>query len=185
LQHLLGFDLPGVAEKLDQQRAHLPAVAHLFDHDPGQRRAVIIAGRALKQPALLLHAGKFSVALVDDQIHQRIAHVLCWDLAQVLPLAPAFVGAEMDFFGLNGAIEGVEMEILDLAMVHADFLAPLVEQAYPVTERSDFGHFTRHEKAPSSSEIPNAKREGSLSSFMNCGTAQCFTSVHPGVKSSE
>ena len=75
---------------------------------------VPVGRSVLKQIALLLDAGEFGVALVDDQVHQRIAHLLRGHLAQVLPLAAALEGAELDFIGFDGAVERVEFEVGDL-----------------------------------------------------------------------
>src|SRR5262249_21265685 len=93
---------------------------------------------------------EFGVALVDDQVHQGVAHVLRGNLAHVLPLTPPFIGSELDLLGLDGAIKRVKPKFFDLAVVHANFFAPLVEQADPVTKCSDLWYFSRHEKrAPS------------------------------------
>ena len=94
--------------------------------------------------ALLLDAGKLGVALVDDHVHERVAHLLRGNLAQVLPLAAAFVVAEFDVFGIDRAIERIELEGLDVVRVDADLFAPVVEQADPVAECSDFCYFARH-----------------------------------------
>ena len=87
LQHLLRLDLAGVSEVVHQQRAHLPAVAHFLDHHPGDGTAVPVSGSAFEEIPLLLHAGEFGIALVDDHVDERVAHLLSRDLAQVLPLA--------------------------------------------------------------------------------------------------
>ncbi len=89
-------------------------MAHLFDHDAGDGAAITFRGRGFKQVALLLDAGKFSVALVDDHVHQRVAHLLRGHLAQVLPLVAAFVGTELDLFGFDRAVERVEVEGFDV-----------------------------------------------------------------------
>src|SRR5262249_3610739 len=158
LQHLLRFHLAGGAEVLDQQRTHLPTVAHLLDHHPRKRGAVVIAGRGLKEVALLLNAGKLGVTLVDDQVHQGIPHVLRGDLANVLPLAPAFVIAERDFFGFNGAVESVEVKIADVIVIDADFRAPLFEQSDPITERPDLHYFSRHDYSSQYSVVGQFRR---------------------------
>src|ERR1039457_3347983 len=149
LQHLLGFHLAGRPEEVDEQGAHLPTVAHLFDHDAGDGAAIVFRGRGFKQIALLLHAGKFGVALIDDHVHERVPHLLRGHLAQVLPLVAAFVGAELDFFRLNRAVESIEVECLNVVFVDANFLAPLVEQPDPVAEVSDSCYFAWHKTSKS------------------------------------
>ena len=53
------------------------------------RAAIPVGRRSFKQIALLLDGGKLGVALVDDHVQQRVAHLLGRNLAQVLPFAPA------------------------------------------------------------------------------------------------
>ncbi len=126
-QHLLRFHFARIAEVVDQQSAHLPAVPHLFDHHPGDGPAIPVSRRALKQVALLLHAGEFSVALVDDHVDQCVAHLLRRHLAQVLPLAPPLEVAKLDFFGLDRAEQRVELEAGNFVMIDANIFAPIVE----------------------------------------------------------
>ena len=149
LQHLLRLDFSGGAEKVDEQGAHLPAVAHFFDHDAGKGAAVPVGGGGLEQVALLLDRGKLGVALVDDHVHERVAHLLGGDLAEVLPLAIAFVGSELDLFGFDRAVERVEVEGLDVVFIDADFLAPFVEDADPLAETSDFCYLAWHRSSNS------------------------------------
>ena len=80
-----------------------------------------------KQIALLLDAGKFGIALIDDHVHQRVAHLLRRHLAQVLPLIAAFIGTELDLFRFNRAVKRIEVEGFDVIFVDADFFAPFVE----------------------------------------------------------
>src|SRR5580692_2438196 len=96
--------------------------------------------------ALLLDAGEFGIALVDDHVEKGITHLLRRDLAEVLPLAIASEVSELNLFGLDRTVERVEMEAGDLVAVDADFFAPLVEEALPLTEGSDFCDFAWHTK---------------------------------------
>src|SRR6266849_7696691 len=102
---------------------------------------------------LLLHAGEFGVALVHDQIDQRVAHLLRRHLAQVLPFAEPLKGAELDFLGFDCAIERVELEAGDLVAIDADLLAPVVKHPNPVTERSDFGNLPWHKSSINSTTL--------------------------------
>ncbi len=146
LQHFLRFDLARISEVVDQQCAHLPTVAHFFDHDARDGPAVPIRGSIVEQVALLLHAGKLGIALVDDHVHQGISHLLRRHLAQVFPLAAAFVVSELDVFRVDRAVQRIEFECLDICRIDADLFAPVVEETDPVTECSDFCYFTRHTK---------------------------------------
>ena len=75
---------------------------------------------------------------------QRVAHLLGRNLAQVFPLALAFEVAELDLVGFDGAVKSVKIEAGDLVAIDADFLAPVVEEADPVREGSDFCYFAGH-----------------------------------------
>jgi hypothetical protein len=125
-------------------------VSHFFDHDARDSAAVPVSGRVFQQIALLLDAGKFCIALVDDHIHQRIAHLLRGNLAQVLPLAAALIGTEFNLFSIDRTVERVEVERLDVLGIDADIFAPVVEHAFPVAERSDFRYFAGHKIFPQS-----------------------------------
>src|ERR1700691_1136637 len=151
LQHLLRLDFARRSEEVDEQSAHLPAMTHLLDHDAGDRATIPLRGRGCKQVTLLLHAGKFSIALIDDHIHQGIPHLLCGNLAQILPLVAAFVGTELDFPGFDRSIERVKVEGLDVVFVDAYFFAPLIEDPDPFAEASDFRYFAWHKNLKSSS----------------------------------
>ena len=126
-KHLLCFYFAGVAEVIHEQSAHLPTVAHLFDHHASDGFAVPIRGSSFEQMALLLAAGKFGVALVDDHVDQRIAHLLRRHLTQVLPLAPPLEVAKLDFFRLDRAEQRVEFEAGNFIVIDANVLAPIVK----------------------------------------------------------
>ena len=144
LQHFLGFDFAGVAEVIDEQGAHLPSVTHFFDHDASDSAAVPVSGRGFEQVPLLFDAGKFRVALVDNHVHQGVTHLLGGNLAEVLPLAAAFVVTKLDFFGFDSTEESVKFKAGNLVAIDANFFAPFVEQTHPVTEGSDFCYFAWH-----------------------------------------
>src|SRR5713101_3799480 len=146
LQHFLRFDFSRRAEEIDEQGAHLPAVTHLFDHHAGQGATVPVGGRNFEQVALLLNRGKLGVALVDDHVHERVAHLLSGYLPQVLPLTASFEGSKLNVVGFDRAVESVEVKRRDVILIDADLLAPVVEQTDPVAEASDFRYFTWHSK---------------------------------------
>ena len=151
---------------LDQQGAHLPSMTHLFDHHASDGATVPIGGRGLKQMALLLAAGKLCIALIDDHVEQRVAHLLGGNLAQVLPFTTAPEVTELDLFGLDCAVESIKLKLGDLIMIDADLFAPLIEQANPVTECSDFCYFAGHKF------LIRQKRQ-LISSVMRHGSKPC------------
>ena len=126
-----------MSEVLDQQRAHLPTMAHLLDHHAGKRFAIVLARSRLEEPALLLHGSKFGISLVDDQVDQGVADLLRRDLAQVLPFLAALPVSELNVLGLDRAEQRVEVEAADIVVVYADLFAPVVEQADPIAEGPD------------------------------------------------
>src|SRR5580698_6998274 len=123
-------------------------MAHFFNHDARDGPPIPVGRSVLQEIALLLDAGKLSVTLIDDHIHQRIAHLLRRNLTQVFPLAPALVRTEFDFFRVDRAIKRVEMKSLDVRRVDANVLAPIVEHAFPIAEGSDFCYFAWHKLIP-------------------------------------
>src|SRR3954454_10294438 len=93
---------------------------------------------------MLLDAAELSAALVDNHVHKGIAHLLRRYLPQVFPLALAFVVAKLNFVGFDCAKKSIELEAGNLVSIDADFFAPFVEKANPVTEGSDFCYFAGH-----------------------------------------
>ena len=77
---------------------------HLFNHHAGECPAVPICRRRIEQMPLLLDTGELSIALVDNQVHECIAHLLRGHLTKVLPLSAAFEGPKLYFFSLNIAV---------------------------------------------------------------------------------
>src|SRR6266403_1970456 len=134
-----------MSEMFHQQRAHLPAMAHLFDHHTGERLAVVFRGCGLEEPTLLLDGSKLGVALVDDQVDEGVADLLRRYLPQVFPFLASLPVAELDVVGLDGAEERVEVEAADLVVVHADLFTPVVEQPDPFAEVPDLECRNSHE----------------------------------------
>src|SRR5579884_1246371 len=119
-------------------------MAHFLDHHPRDRPPVPVRWRGFEKMPLLFNAGEFGVSLIHNHVHQSIAHLLSWNLPQVLPLAPAFVMAKLDLFGFDGAEKRLELKLLNLISIDADLLPPFVKETDPVTECSDFCNFARH-----------------------------------------
>src|SRR5207245_4553958 len=172
---------------IEQQSAHLPAVPHLFNHHAGERPTVPICRRRLEQMPLLLDTGELSIALIDNQVHKCIAHLLRGHLTKVLPLSAAFEGAKLYLFGFDIAVQSIELEAGHLVAVDADFPAPLFEQADPGTEVSDSRNFSWHNLKPSKQPRPRSymKKFFSPSSFAFLRAPSCplwyrsLPHVHP------
>src|SRR5580658_2501394 len=128
-------------------------MAHLLDHHAGDRAAIPLRRSGCKQVALLLDAGKFSVPLVDDHVHERVPHLLGGNLAQILPLVAAFVGAELNLPGFDRSVERVEVESLDTVLVDADFLAPFVEYPDPLAKAADLCYFAWHKTSGATAQV--------------------------------
>src|SRR6266436_9110462 len=133
---------------------------------------------------LLFYARELGVALVDDHVQQRVAHLLGGHLAQVFPLAPSLERSKLDFLSVDRSIEGVELEAGNLVPIDADLLAPLIEQTDPVTEGSDFWDFSRHEKPLFSKghrgrRTPGTRRSEPPSFVLLRGSWLCSSHVQP------
>ena len=134
LQHLLRLDAPAVAELVDQQVAHLPAVPHLLRHHAAQRLPVVFGGRGLEQPPLLFNGSELGVALVDDQVHQGVAHALVGNVDHPAPLRPALVMPKFDLVRAHGPELGFKFVARDLRIGHVDVPLPFAEQVHPIIE---------------------------------------------------
>src|ERR1700733_10714183 len=111
--------------------------------------------------ALLFHAGKLGVALIDDQIDESVAHLLRRHLAEVFPLAAAFEGAKLNFVSLDRAIKRIEFEVGNLVVIDADIFSPIVEHPDPITKSSDFCDFTWHNLIPLNTSVNDGRRTSS------------------------
>ena len=90
---------------------------HLLDHHAGDGAAIPFGGRGFKKVTLLLDTGKFGIALIDNHIHQGVAHLLRRDL----PL-------------LADAAEHVPVDIAMSIAVYDDELQQSVEPGTPTTK---------------------------------------------------
>ena len=72
---------------------------------------------------------------------------ICWvgHLAQVLPLAAAFVRTKLDLFGVDRAVQRVEFEAGNFVVVDANLFAPIVKESDPIAKGSDFRYLAWHE----------------------------------------
>ena len=140
LEELARLDLSGFAEVVDEQVAHLPAVAHLLDHDAADAVGVVVRGGGLQQVALLLDGRELRVALVDDQVQQRVPDGLVGDLREALPLALAGEVPVLDLVGLQVAVLGLEGVVGVLRQLEADVVLPRPEGVDPVVEGRDLLH---------------------------------------------
>src|SRR5580692_6152635 len=119
-------------------------MSHLFDHYSCDCAPVPFGGRGSEQITLLLHAGKFGIALIDNHVHESVPHLLRGHLAQVLPLIAAFIRAELDLLGFDCTVKRIEVKGLNVIFVDANFFAPLIENPNPLAEASDFRYFAWH-----------------------------------------
>src|SRR3989442_4694905 len=117
-----------------QQIRHLPAVAHFLGHDPHQRQQIIVRGSVRQQTALLLHRRELRVALIHDQVQERIANPLVGDVHHGRPFALPFVMTELDVGHLLLPELCLELELADLALGQADGILPVAEVVDPFIE---------------------------------------------------
>src|SRR5437899_6547782 len=87
-----------------------------------------------QQVPLLLHGGELGVALVDDQVEQRVADALIRDVHHAGPLALTAVVTELDVRHLRIPELGIELEVAELTLRQADRVLPVAEVVDPVVE---------------------------------------------------
>src|SRR5919197_601700 len=116
---------------------------HLLGHHALQRQEVVIGRRVVQQVALLLDRGEFGVALIDDQIEQRVADALIGNVHHRRPLALAFVVAELYVRHLRIAELRLELERAQRALGQPNRVLPVFEIVNPVVEVVKFAdHFS-------------------------------------------
>src|SRR2546429_568522 len=134
LQQLRRLALSLVAEMAAQQIRHLPAVPHLLGHHAHQRQQIVVRGGMGEQVALLLHRGELRVALVHDQVQERIADALVGDGHHGGPLALAFVVTELDVGHVLLPELRLELEAAQIALRQTDTVLPVAEVVDPLVE---------------------------------------------------
>src|SRR5262245_29858725 len=95
---------------------------------------------SIKQIALLLDGGKLRVALIRDQMKQRIAHTLIRNLQHGLPFRATCIVAEFNRVGGNSPKLDLKLVILKLPGIETDILLPLTEVISPVIKCCDPSH---------------------------------------------
>ena len=140
LEQLLRLNAPGAAKLVNQQMAHLPAVAHLFRHHAHQAQVVVAVGRGVEEPALLLDGRKLRVPLIDDQIERRVADALVGNVHDRLPAQLALVVTKLDFVVGQLAVLRLELVVAELRRVEANVFLPSVEIISPVVEGRNSWH---------------------------------------------
>src|SRR2546425_356419 len=134
VEQLRRLALSLVTEVRAQQVRHLPAVPHLLGHDAHQRQQVVVRRGVLEEAALLLDGSELGIALVDDEIEQRVADALIGDMHHRGPFVLPFVMPELDVGDLLLAELGLELEGAQLALGQPDRVLPVTEVVDPVVE---------------------------------------------------
>jgi hypothetical protein len=101
---------------------------------------IVVARHRLDQVPLLLDRRELRVALVHDQVEQRIANPLIRDLPDALPFRAPRKVAELDLGRMQIPELRLEAVVLHDALVEADVLAPDLEQVGPVVEGRNARH---------------------------------------------
>ena len=105
---------------------------------------IVLARRRLQQIALLLDGGELRIALIGDEVKQRIAHALIGNLQDGLPFRAAGVVAEFDVVAIDRAELHLEVVVAELRGIETDILLPLAEIVRPVVKCVD----SRHNPSP-------------------------------------
>ena len=101
---------------------------------------IVLAGGGVEEIALLLDRCKFGVALIRDQVKQRVANTLIGNLQNRLPFRTAGIVAELDHVGRHGAKLHLEFVVAEFRGVETDVLLPLPEVIGPVIKCSNLRH---------------------------------------------
>ncbi len=140
LEQLRRLALSLVAEMSAEQIRHLPAVAHFLGHHAHQRQQIVVGRSVREQVALLLHRRELRVALVHDQVQERVPDPLVGDVHHRRPFALALVMPELDVgdFGLTEL--GFEPVLAKIALRKTDRVLPVSEVVDPVVEVAKFAN---------------------------------------------
>ena len=90
--------------------------------------------------ALLFDGGKLRVTLVDDEVQEGVPDLLLGNLRHALPLLLALEIAELDDFGGQVSVLGLEGVVGVAGQAQVDVLLPGPEGVDPVIEGGDFLH---------------------------------------------
>src|SRR3989442_3127653 len=134
LEQLRRLALSLVAEMAAEEIRHLPAMAHFLCHHAHQGQQIVVGGGVREQVALLLHRREFRVALVYDQVQERVPDPLVGDMHHRRPFALTFVMAELDVRYFLLPELRLELELSDLALGQADGILPVAEVVDPFIE---------------------------------------------------
>src|SRR6059058_93233 len=117
-----------------QQVRHLPAMAHFLGHHAHQRQQIVVGGGVREQVALLLHRRELRVALVHDQVQERVPDPLVGDVHHRRPFALTLVMAELDVRYFLLPELRLELETADFPLRQTDRILPEAEIVYPFIE---------------------------------------------------
>ncbi len=87
-----------------------------------------------EQVALLLHRGELRVALVHDQVQERVADALVGDVHHGGPLALALIVTELDVGHVLLPELRLELEGAQIALRQTDAVLPVAEVVDPLVE---------------------------------------------------
>src|SRR4029077_3650951 len=154
LEQLGRLALAFVPEVRAEQVGHLPPVPHLLGHHAHQREQIIVRGRVCQEVALLLDGRELGVALIDDEVQERVADALIGDVHHRWPLPLALVMAELDVRYFLLAEFGLELEAPDLALWQADRVLPVAEVVNPFIEVVELAN---HQRLLLASDAPSMR----------------------------
>src|SRR5215469_12816230 len=115
-------------------------MTHFFAVDPNERLAIVLRGRRVQQVFLLFHRSELSVALINNQIHQRVANRLVGNLSYPFPFSLSPEVAKLDLGSVKFAQFGFEIVVAQKRRIIADIFLPFAEVVDPVIKSRDFFH---------------------------------------------
>ena len=109
----------------------------LLAHYSKQALSVVFGRRRVDEVALLLGGSEFGIALVNDQMHQRIAHILGRKFQDFFPFSPALEFTELNFRMRRVGVDRIELVALGDRWIEADIFLPLAKEVHPIIEGCD------------------------------------------------
>ena len=110
-------------------------MSHLFAGNLQGRLEIVVAGCRVQQISLLFNRCKLGIALIRDQVKQRVTYALIGNLQNRLPLGTAGVVTELDFRFVHLAELHLKLVITELRGVEPDVFLPVMKIVRPVIER--------------------------------------------------
>src|SRR3989304_4599503 len=113
---------------------------HFLAHDLHGRLQIVFGWSVVEEIALLLDGAELRVALIRDQMKQRIPDTLIRNLESRFPFCAAGVIAKFNNVATYGPELHFELIVVELGCIEADVPLPLTEVIPPVVKSGNLVH---------------------------------------------